>query len=179
MKTLFTEEQQNRQPWIWLIMLPGLLGSFIYFGIGINKQIIGGEEFGNKPMSDTGLIIVAVFTTLVMVGLTLLFYKMKMITEIRENGIYFRYPPLIRKFKVIHIDEIESYAIRDFKPIKEYGGHGVKTGTRKFGKSYTVYGNTGLQLVLKNGQKILLGTQRKEALRSAMVKMMAGGPTTT
>jgi hypothetical protein len=174
-KTLYREEQRNKQPWIWLILLPGVFGSLIFFGMGINQQIINGKPFGNNPMSDVGLIITAIFIMLLMVGLTMLFYKMKLITEIRSDGVYYRYPPLISKFKVIHRDEIERFDVREYKPVTEYGGHGLKTGSKKFGKAFTVYGKTGLQLFLKNGTKVLFGTQRKEAIRAAMNRMMEAG----
>ena len=43
---------------------------------------------------------------------------------------------------------------------------------RKYGMSYTVSGNIGLQIYFKNGKKLLIGTQRKQALEYAMEKLM-------
>jgi hypothetical protein len=43
---------------------------------------------------------------------------------------------------------------------------------RKYGKAYSVKGNIGLKLILKNGKIILLGSQRAQALSYAMEKMM-------
>jgi hypothetical protein len=171
-KTLYTEEQRNKQPWIWLILVPGVFGSLVFFGLGINQQVVHGKPFGNNPMSDAGLVITSILMIVFMLGLTLLFYKMKLITEVRSDGVYFRYPPFIGKFKVFHRDEIERFEVREYKPVSEYGGHGLKTSSKKFGKAYTVYGKSGLQLYLKNGSKILIGTQRKEAIKTAMTRMM-------
>jgi len=172
-KILYKEVQKFRQPWVWLIIIPIVAGTVIYFSIGINQQVIGGKAFGDKPMSDAGLIIVAVFSFLLVVGLSVLFYTMKMITEVRSSGICFRYPPMLNKNKMIRKEEIESYEVRTYKAIKEYGGYGIKVGLKKYGKAYTVRGNSGLQLLLKNGDKVLLGTQRREAIRSAVHKMMS------
>ncbi|MCB2221592.1 MAG: hypothetical protein KQI35_14445 [Bacteroidetes bacterium] len=171
-KVLFREVQKYRQPWFWLIFIPVVAGTIIFFGLGLNQQVIHGEPFGNQPMSDTGLIIIASFSILLMVGLTLLFFRIKMITEIRSDGIYFRYPPMINREKQFRRNEIVRYEVRQYQPIKEYGGWGVRTGGRKAGKAYNVSGNLGLQLELTDGKKVLLGTQRKDAIRSAMEKMM-------
>ena len=52
MKTEFKEEQKFTQWWLWVILIPiGILPIF-----GIYKQLILGEKFGDKPMSDLGLI---------------------------------------------------------------------------------------------------------------------------
>ena len=120
-KTIFKEVQKFRQPWIWLIIVPAVAGGIIYFGLGINKQIVRGEPFGNQPISDAGLIIIAIFSMLIMIGIPLLFYSIKFIVEIRESGIFFRYPPLIRKEKSILKSEIDSYEVREYRPIREYG----------------------------------------------------------
>ena len=176
-KIFFKEEQRYKQPWMWLILIPSFVAVIIIFGYGFNKQLFQGEPWGDKPMSDEGLLVVGIFLFLMMTGLTVLFYKMKLITEVREDGLYFRYPPLMMKFRIIKPDIIEKYEIRKYKPIREYGGWGIKTHghkikRNKFGTAYNVSGKLGLQLHLMDGKKILIGTQRGEALRHAMDKMM-------
>ena len=178
-KVLYKEEQRFSQPWIWLILVPSFVSVFWVFGSAFNKQLVNGEPWGDKPMSDAGLIVFGVFMVLLMIGLTFLFYRMKLVTEIKMDGIFYRYPPLIHKFRKISPDSIESYEVRQYKPIREYGGWGVKTHghrrkRRKYGSAYNVKGNIGLQLHLKDGKKILIGTQRKDALDHALKKMMAG-----
>jgi hypothetical protein len=37
--------------------------------------------------------------------------------------------------------------------------------------AYTISGNKGLQLYLKNGREVLLGTERPEAIAKAMKRM--------
>ena len=72
----------------------------------------------------------------------------------------------LRKF------EIDRFEIREYKPIKEYGGWGMKQGKKGVGKAYSVSGNIGLQLYLTNGKKVLIGTQRRDAMLRAIRKMM-------
>lgn len=174
-KTIYKEEQKFGQPWIWLIYVPLTAGSLIFFAFGLHKQLILGEPFGDNPMPDTGLLITGILVFLMMIGLTVLFYKMKLVVEIRDDGLYYRYPPMINSFRKIAREEIERIEVRTYKPLKEYGGWGVKTGSSQYGKAYNVKGNLGLQLYLKNGKKILFGTQRKAAIGDAASKMMNKG----
>jgi hypothetical protein len=52
--------------------------------------------------------------------------------------------------------------VREYRPLAEYGGWGV----RGFGKNraLNVSGNFGLQLVMKDGAKMLIGTQKPQEL---------------
>jgi len=54
---------------------------------------------------------------------------------------------------------------------REYVDQGMKRRVRS-GMSNTVSGNIGLQLYFKNGNKLLVGTQKKQAIEYAMEKMM-------
>jgi hypothetical protein len=62
------------------------------------------------------------------------------------------------------LDELEKWEVRTFSPIKEYGGWGKRHG--KSGAALTIKGNQGLQLIFKNGHKLLIGTQNAEALKA-------------
>ncbi|HPE55533.1 MAG TPA: hypothetical protein P5514_01010 [Bacteroidales bacterium] len=166
-KAFFREEQRFSQPWIWVVLISSITAVIVLVAVGDKKEI---QPENNEELA--GLIIGGVILLVSMVGLTWLFLKMKLITCIDSKGLNFRYPPMINKPRWILKAEIESYEVREFKPIKEFGGHGIKTGGKSKGKSYTVSGKTGLQLILKNGDKVLIGTKRKEAIRSAMAKMM-------
>ena len=59
--------------------------------------------------------------------------------------------------------EINSAIIRNYDPIGDYGGWGIKGGLLwgKKGKSVTISGDIGIQLKLKNGKLLLIGTQKK------------------
>lgn len=171
-KILFKEEQKFKQPWLWMIIIPAAASGIFFFGYAFDKQLVNGKPVGDNPMSDTGLIIVGGFVILLMIGITALFLYMKLITEVDKDGIHFRYPPLINKKKSIFKAEIDSYQIREYNPIKEYGGWGVKQSSKKWGKAYNVSGKTGMQLILKNGTKVLFGTQRGDAFKSAVSRMM-------
>ncbi len=176
-KKFFTEIQKFSPSFTGFFLLPVWGVVNIIFGIGLYKQLGQGQPWGDEPMSDMGLIIVTIAVNIILIGTSLLMLKIKMIVEIRETGLFYRYPPFIIKEKKISNEEIERFEVRQYKPIQEYGGWGVRQRTHKLqekGIAYNVRGNIGLQLFLKNGDKILFGTQRKEAITSAMSKMMGG-----
>ena len=50
----------------------------------------------------------------------------------------------------------------------DYGGWGIKEGPK--GKALIVKGNKGLQLFLKSGEKLLIGTQKHKAMQSYLEK---------
>jgi hypothetical protein len=173
-KILFKEDQRFNQWWICLLLIFTFAVSVVPIWYGLYQQIHTGKAWGDNPTSDGALAIIAVFTTLLMVGILLIFKTTRLFIEIRDNGIYFRFPPLVRKWRTVSKEEIERYTVGKYNPIGEYGGWGVRSSWGKFGKAYNVSGNFGLRLYLKNGKILLLGTQRTQAISFAMQKMMSG-----
>jgi hypothetical protein len=171
-KILFKEEQKFTQWWIWLLLLAAFgiaIGPQWY---GLFQQVTTGQLWGDNPASNEVLALTASLTTLMMVGILLLVKTVTLQVKIHENGISFRYPPLVRKWRSIARAEIERYEVGKYRPVKRYGGWGIRYGFGKSGKAYTVTGRTGLKLIMKNGKTILLGTQRAQAISYAMGKMM-------
>jgi uncharacterized membrane protein len=162
-KVLFKEEQGFRQLWVWLIML-------VSFGLPIVLVLAEIVEQGTQSDDTRTLYIVLVVLVVLALPFVGLFLKMKLTVEINENGLRFKFPPLKNKWNVIEKQEIVQYEVRQYKPISEYGGWGIK-GNKK-NRAYNVNGNIGLQLELCNGRKVLLGTQKKQAIEHAMNKLM-------
>ncbi len=167
-KILFKEEQKQKQKWIWFLLIVLIISTLI----GAIQQIIFNKSFGTHPIPDWGFFAI--------LGLLLvLFYflvKSNLYTEITSNYILFHYKPFYHKPIIIKWENVKNCYIRLYSPIKEYRGWGVKKAfNTKNGKAYNVAGNIGIQLELKNGEKILVGTQKgKEAeiaIRSAFKKI--------
>ena len=76
---------------------------------------------------------------------------------------YYQFFPVHFSIKTIGWSEINSAIIRNYDPIGDYGGWGIKGGLLwgKKGKSVTISGDIGIQLKLKNGKLLLIGTQKK------------------
>jgi hypothetical protein len=171
-RLLFSEEQRFNQWWLWLIIISSALISTVPFMIGIYTQEVLGTPWGNNPGSTGLLVFVLIADLIIMLGVVWLFLKMSLQVQIKEGGLHYRFPPLIIKWKSIAKEEIESFKIRNYRPVVEYNGWGIKGGSRN--RAYNVSGNIGLQLFLKNGRKVLFGTQRSQAIKYAMEKMMYG-----
>ena len=160
---LFTERQRFKQWWLWLILL-GTNGLFLF---GVYKQVIGGQQFGNKPMSNTGLLISTGLTIL----LTLLFVSFRLDTQIRKDGIYVRFFPVHIRFKYYAWDTLTKFYIRQYGAISEYGGWGIRLGLFGKGTAYNVSGDKGLQLEFKSNKKLLIGTNKADELANTLERV--------
>ena len=158
--TYFSEKQKFKQLWLW-ILLTGIVILFAYFNY---QQLIVGEPVGTNPAPDAVLIL----TLVLMAGLMFLFLNLKLITEIRDDGIYYRFAPFHSKFRHIPWSDIESIEVTKYKPIGDYLGWGIRSSPS--GRAYSVQGNQGLQLVLVDGKRVLIGTKRAEELRQVIAE---------
>jgi len=98
----------------------------------------------------------------------------KVFIIIDKEGIHYRFPIFIRHEKFIPKEQIVSYDVRKYRPLSEYGGWGYRTRFIYInrGVAYNIMGNIGLQLYLTDGKKLLIGTQRPEAMKRAMKKLI-------
>lgn len=157
--TYFEETQYFRQKWLWAIIL-----FFPLFSLyGIYEQILMGNPIGNQPISNSGLLL---FSVVIGLGLPILFFNIKLKTRVSDKGLHYRFFPIHLKEHLLSFEEIESFKARKYAPLKEFGGWGIRWGFE--GKAYNVSGEEGLQLVLKNENKILFGSQQAKALENAM-----------
>jgi len=93
----------------------------------------------------------------------LILIALKLNTKINKQGIYFQLFPFQFKYNEISWNDVLTIEVRKYKPIREYGGWGYRFSFKN-GKAYNISGNMGLQIVLKNGDKILIGTQKPDEL---------------
>ena len=166
----FSEVQRFRQTWIWVLILPISSFLIILFGYGMFKQLILGHPWGSRPLSDTALAIMGPLWILFGIGLAYLFYSMKLITEVRNDGLYIRFFPLTHQ--KIPFEDIRRCEARTYSPIREFGGWGIRYGRKA--KAYNVSGNQGVQLELSNGKRLLIGSGRPEELARAIEAKMKG-----
>ena len=158
-KLIFEETQTfpGTFPWYLVVSVCLLIitGSSVAFMMG-----------ANEPES-----VIALLSAIVGIGVVLIILSTsKLIVSMDEQAIYYRYPPFINSEKTLRREDIQEIFIRKYKPIWEYGGHGYRYRMRS-GRALTITGNIGLQMILSNGKKILLGTQKKELLEAALKRL--------
>ncbi len=157
-KILFEESQRFTQWWIWAIILVAL-GVSIYATM---ETIQMDESLFNWPNFRT---IIPVFI------IPALFYFLTLKTRVAENGIYVQFIPFHLKEIFIAWDQLDECYLRTYSPLGEYGGWGIKYGLGGAGKVYNVSGNQGLQLVFKDGARLLIGTQKPQELQEIVNKL--------
>jgi hypothetical protein len=169
-KILFKEEQKMSTPWIFLVIIPAI-GLLIYIASITDED--GGIANPQNKDEILGLAIVGIFLFVLMVGLTVLFYKMKLITTITSEGLYIKFLPSINKERFIPKVEIHEFEVIMLKHSGIYGRHTI---IKRFGqntKKYTLQ-SRGNKLLLSiiDDKKIIIDTHRNEAIKSAMKKML-------
>ncbi len=149
---IFKEEQRFTQTWLFVLLA-------ITAGIPILVML---NEYINHPDTfNTSEGIVTILIILATLGLIFIF---KLTTRIDENGIHYKFFPIHWKFKTITWTNINKAYVKNYDAISDYGGWGYKGGVfwkKSKGSAINVSGDIGIQLELKNGKKLLIGTQKK------------------
>ena len=152
---IFKEEQRFTQTWLIVIIVISLI---------VPLAIIL-KEIDKLSASE---IIISIGTIILASGLIFLF---KLSTRIDEKGIHYKFFPFHLKFKTVVWNDIENAYIRTYDAISEYGGWGVRGGALWYkakGKAINISGNIGIQLELKDGKKLLIGTNKKEQAQDVL-----------
>lgn len=151
----FNETQKFRQWWLVIILLlpTGLIA------YGVIQQLVFRMPFGDKPASDMLLVGILLF----MILLDFLLLSVRLETRIDYAGVHYRWRPLMSKDRSIPWENIQHAEVIRYR----FVGYGWRFSFR-YGRVYNVSGNEGLQLVLKNGSKLLIGTQQAEAVREIL-----------
>ncbi|AKB78361.1 hypothetical protein MSHOH_1878 [Methanosarcina horonobensis HB-1 = JCM 15518] len=158
---LFREVQKMDQVWIRLIGIPVVLSWY-----GAYQQLFLHRPFGNNPAPDwMMLVLLLVFGIL----FPLFFYSLKMITEVRKDGLYIRFYPFHFSFRFFPIKTIQNYEVVTYNPIRDYGGWGIRYGLK--GTAYNTKGNRGVHFEFAEGckvKKLMIGSQVLEKLSEAV-----------
>jgi hypothetical protein len=161
-QVLFREVQRFAQPWLWVVVLAAAASAWFAAIV----QLFAGASPERHLMSD---LMVLLIWLLMGLGLPALFISARLVVEVRKDGLYYRYCPFHRTFHRIEYNDIRRFEARVYRPIMEYGGWGIRYGWKR-GKAYNVSGNRGVQLELKDGASLLLGSQAPEELASAIAE---------
>lgn len=157
---LYTESQKFRQWWLWLLIvcLNLFLISLLFKNLIVDPDFISAQQ-------GTSLLYSWIFVLV----LSLFFLSFKLDTIVREDGIYVRFFPIHRKQRVYIWQDLDQVYIRKYEALGEYGGWGFRgLGNNR---ALNVSGKVGLQLVLKDGRRMLIGTQKAKELSDLLIKM--------
>ena len=149
---LFQETQRFKQWWMWLLII-----SPMGFGLyGIFEQIILGQSFGDKPMSDQGLVVFTLFG----LAFAYFFWCHRLTLTITKKGIHVQFYPYVKKF--VPWEKVTSMQIVDHG-FTDAMGWGIRLWT-KYGTVYNVKFGDGLYVQQEDKTKFLVSTDRRAAL---------------
>lgn len=92
----------------------------------------------------------------------------QLITQIREDGIYVRFPPYQSRYTKFAWEDIEEIHVRKFNPGMEYG-YGVRLSPH--GRGYTLPGDTGIYIILKDQSPVMISTAMPEQVIDVLRKI--------
>jgi hypothetical protein len=146
----YVEVQKFNQPWInvilYIVLAAGFIVAFLFL---LNKE----------------LVFISFIPLIAALLIFILFKVMKLTVCISADKVEYNFKPFHLRNQIIDKADIVSAAVIKYEPIVDYGGWGIRYNFKK-GKAFTTRGSYGLQLKLKNGKSILLGTQQPQALQS-------------
>lgn len=125
--------------------------------------------FNSSGDQKEGLLVGILVATL-MLSLFFLLMNLKLMTRIDHRGVHYKYPPLIRKWRLIPKAQINSLQLVKVNPLTDFGGWGIK-GNRTT-KAYSVLGDDGLLLDIGEEKEIFIGTQKKNELTECIKNWM-------
>jgi len=154
---VFKELQRFNQ---WWLILFGLI-IVIFIGLGFVSEY---KDSGGNLSNDQ--LISMIISGSLLIGVFLLIGFIRLKTKIDEKGITYQFTPFHFAPRIIPWSDLSKCYIRKYSPITEYGGWGIRGLQRKGfwdfrnrGMAFNTRGDMGIQLVFKDGGKLLLGTQ--------------------
>ncbi len=156
---VFREVQRFGQPWIWLLVL--MVSALACWGAV--QQLILKKPFGSRPAPDAVMLLIGMVFG---IGLPLFFLSLRLITEVRNDGVIVRFVPLHRRPHSYACADIVGFELVTYRPLRDYGGWGIRCGPG--GQAYNVSGDRGVELTLAGRKKLLIGSQRPEELAAAL-----------
>jgi hypothetical protein len=151
MDAIFHERQRFRQKWVFALPAFVLLPPIVVMLIDPRRP---------RPI---GLLVASVIVTIALFWMLLASYLDVTVTK---TEIVVRYYPFHLRPRRIALSEIAEAHARKYQPIVEYGGWGIRLGFN--GWAWNVSGDEGVQLVLADGKRILIGSQRSAELERAI-----------
>ena len=154
----FQERQRIKVWWIWLaVVVPAVVMGSIFV-----EQIVHGRPHGEHPGPDWLVWLLSIFLCVLVPALLLV---LELTVTVDDVGVHVRYFPFIRR--TIPFSDIRACRAREYRPIREFGGWGIRTGLGRK-SAYNASGNLGVELYLNDGRSIMLGSQRHQELAAAL-----------
>ncbi len=166
----YHETQHPTQWWAWMLVIGIPVFVFASFAYMLTTEAELGLSNSGNTLWDWLFVIV------ITVPVPVIFSLSKLVIQVKDTGIQYRYYPFHFRWQNVPYSEIESAEARHYRPFAEYGGWGIRY--RRFSnkdRAFNVSGSEGVLLTLKSGKTILLGSQHMNDLEAVIrMRMVAG-----
>jgi hypothetical protein len=169
-QTVFLEDQRFTQWYLWVVLVP----MFLLFGAGFVYVVLVQSEMLSQPIGlnlDQSFLEFTFGILTALFGAIILFLGVaRLRTEVREDGLHIMFYPVHRSFRNIPADTIVECEAVTYRPIREYGGWGLRGEPR--GRAYNVKGDKGVRIKLTNGHGLLIGSQQSAKLADSIQELL-------
>lgn len=155
----FREVQKPRQLWIAVIVIG--IAAFMWYAFIM--QIVLGRTVGANPMPDA---LAVLFWLIFGIGFPAVWWIVRLDVRVGDNAVVIEYVPFVRRAIAYHT--IRAVRPMAYRPVTEFGGWGIRMWLRRDRVAYSVSGDQGVELVLRDDRTVVIGSQRPERLADAI-----------
>lgn len=162
MSQCYFQEDARQQGWKSL-----LLATIVLIPLGYIWMRLA---FGNAAEDSLlePLLLLSVSSLIVLGGFLYFQTQLRLHSEIDEEGIHFQMRPLHRTMQHIPWDEIVDCRIIKTSFWGNLSGWGIEFSSIR--PSYSLSGKNGIELWLRNGQRVFIGTNSPQKLKKVICK---------
>ena len=156
---LYREEQ-----WFgwWLYAILGLISALAWLvlvdrTLGWNDPNMRFHGCGFKSLVAAGLVIPP----------AIIVCALRMVTLVTPSDIRISFGFLVTLRRVVLVDQVQAVEVVQYHPIRNFGGWGFRIG-RDGERVYNARGDRGVRLLLRDGTRLLVGSQNPDQLALAI-----------
>lgn len=157
-------EEQNFGWWVYaLLAAMAAIGLLVAYWIPPDKAP---DPSGLRVEIPLVLAVGLILPSVLVAGV------LRMTTEVTPTQlrVWFGWLPTYRK--AVSIGEIQALEVVRYRPIRECGGWGIRTGPNGE-RVLNARGDRGVRLLLNDGTRLLIGSQRPDELARALQQAQA------
>jgi hypothetical protein len=131
------------------------------------RQVVWRHPWQHPALTNGELL----FQTSLLILIYLRLLTVRLVTELRAGELSVSLRGLWRK-RTISMDRVRKARVVQYDPVHDFGGYGMRSGKR--GQAYIASGDRGVELELRDGRKILIGSQTPDQLAIAIADSLSG-----
>ena len=144
----FHEEQQFRQWWLWALLAAAVLPVLVVVAI-------------------RGVVLSVLIVPLVLLAVGALLAFARLVVDVDREAITVAFHFLWPKRRIA-LSTVRRAEATKYRPLLDYGGYGVRLGFR--GWAFNVGGDEGVLVEMKDGARLMIGSQRPKELEAAIAR---------